>query len=268
MSGVTAEQGSTMSIVVTNTSISKQNLALHNVPPPTFPEDGGKFNSSYSGLFRAENMSLGEPLTLAEALTASNPSLEVSVFIKEMKIYRNDQIVQDARIKFDMLLLIPMELQVSNEAPDVTATVDKKLVKIKNEYVTIDLGDTFKKDLWEGDLFGRKEGEDSPLKMIERLTIGIFKPIINIIDQNKLAVLVTTGGTSQIMEFKDNSSISFKTDSGEIKSPQFNIILKKDTNQNYGSFRVLRVDNAIPSFDFKLYVQAKIKLEQDVIGGK
>jgi hypothetical protein len=124
----------------------------------------------------------------------------------------------------------------------------------------LDFGDSFKKDLWEGDLFGRKPGdENNYLKQIEYINIGIFKTNINILEKEKLAVWAATGKEGSLLKFEDNASIKLASSGEFLYSPKFTVLLEKDTGKKFGSLKILRPEN--PSFDFKLYVEAKAKLE-------
>jgi len=251
MSGGVGTNNSSMTINILDSdgqSISNQfpkDAGLESVDPPEFPQQGELFTSL------PVNMSLNEPLHLEQILNPNSKTLKVGILIEEMKIYKA-QIDVDQSIKFDLLVMIPMDLTVKTPAPNNPG------------YVKLDLGDSFNKDLWEGDLFGRKEeDENNYLKKIESFKLGMIKTNINILEQDKLAVSVTTkGGDPQIMEFHDNAFIELinPNSNGYLYSPTFTVLLKQDSpGSGSGSLRILRSDN--PSFDFKLFVEAKAELE-------
>jgi hypothetical protein len=130
----------------------------------------------------------------------------------------------------------------------------------------LDLGDSLNNSA-EGDLFGRNEDdEDNFLNNITYVKIGISKPNINIIDSSRLAVLVTAKEGNSLLELRDNASLQF---TGAVLNeipfnPKFSVLLRKDQpgDGKPGSFKILRPKN--PSFDFKLYVEAKAAFEYTV----
>jgi len=280
MSGVKIGTSSSMSVGIYDVSDEStlffDSHPLHNVEPPKFP--AGEIFSKASGdilLLPRENnedMSLDEPLDLKAILEVSKATLRVSITIEEMEVLKSELDKPGAAeaIRIDLLVLIPMDLKVQNEIKD--SAVNQK---IKDEYVMLDL-DVLKTDIdpdsEKGDLFGRKEGEKNYLQDIEYvdITIKYSKDDINIIEPSKLAVLVSTkNGGSELLLFKDNdASLKLR---GEFLNkipfnPEFTILLKKDEVENtpgsykdFGSFIITRQDK--PSFDFKLYVAAQVKLE-------
>jgi hypothetical protein len=250
MSGV--DGNVSMSIGIYNAdsvSLHNETPSLHKVEAPKFPVNGKFTDKSI-----LDNQSLNEPLDMKTLL--NNPDsakLKVAITIKDMVIEPSDD---EAHIQFDLLLLIPLDLEVSNEITDTA--VDSN---IRSNYVMLDLGESLNNST-EGDLFGRNEDdEDNFLNNITYVKIGISKPNINIIDSSKLAVLVTTKEGNSLLELRDNASLQF---TGAVLnkipfSPKFSVLLKKDGDGKPGSFKILRPKN--PSFDFKLYVEAKAALE-------
>jgi len=283
MSGVHVEQASSeMTIEVTKTEI-KGTHPLQDVPPPQFP-DGDKFEKIHGAmLLEKDKMSFEdeEPLELSAMLTANNPTLKVAVLIEGMEITRDllEDKDKDVAIQFDLLLMIPMDLKVetkdSSKAPSGIATNEKNETVNLSNYVMLDLGDSLQKGMGDGDLLGRKEGEENYLKDIAYIDIGLtLDPktdfYINIIDSSKLAVLVTTkdGKTKRIMELRPpKTSLRLEGDFlNKIPfSPEFSVLLEKDNKaagggkENFGSFQIKRQKNA--KFDFSLSVKAKTKLE-------
>jgi hypothetical protein len=253
-------------------------LRLHDVAPLVFPKDKKIFTKDDKDKFF--NQSLDDTLKLEKLLNdANSEKLKVAIKLTGMEIERDEfENPEKKYIQFDLLVLVPLDLQVLNDAPDVTTDRD---IKIKEEYVMLDLGDALNKtktgeDGKPSDLLGRKEGdENNALKSIAYVAISLkfSDSDINIIDTRKLAVLVTTtnkDGTklSKLLEFKNNASLRFTGAAlNEIPfNPEFTVLLKKDTpdqpgtiNPSPGSFKILNPTD--PRFDFKLYVEAKAALE-------
>jgi len=242
-----------------NVPLFTKTAPLQNVViTPNFPESDN-FTLSDKDIFVKQ--SLDKPLHMEEILNnADSKSLKVAITIEKMQIKASDMDTYDKKyIKFDLLVLIPLDMKVTNEIPaEINVSND-----IRAKYVALDLGDALKKNSKEGDLFGRKEGEDNALKDITYVSVSIkfSKSDINVIDPNNLAVLVTTENGSRLMEFKDNASLKLEgAFLNDIPfSPQFNVLLEKEQGGSSGSIKILRSDN--PSFDFKLYVEAKAALE-------
>jgi len=244
---------------------------LKPVAQPDFPPDGAVFSKSDGDILieLQDKMSLQpesggskRELDLRQILDPASKTLKVAMFMDEMTIKRDNAEIQEQSITFDLLVLIPMDLKVESatEAPDITVGS----TNIRQNYVTLDLGGAINGSLWDGDLFGRKPGENENdyLKNIRSFKIGMFKTDINILEQGKLAILaITKSGKSQILEFKNNGSIVLDNSGDSLESPQFSVLLKKDSPgpDGPGSLRILRSDN--PSFDFKLFVEARAELE-------
>jgi len=222
---------------------------LDNQKLPELPSDDEFDKELYPMSIKSK-----EPLDLTKIFENDDMTLQYAINIKEMMYYHKDD--NQDRIKFDMIVLIPMDLKISKPITDDGVKDD-----IKGNYVMLDFGQSFKNTLWEGDLFGRKEGEENYLKKIEYFNVGIIKTNINIVDPTKLAILAISGSNSSTMEFRDNASLKLagNSSSESLLSPTFKLILKKDLSENFGSFRILRQKN--PVFDFKLYVEAKAALE-------
>lgn len=204
------------------------------------------------------------PMDLTKIFDNINTTLQFAIHINDMW-YDNDNNIDDqSSIKYDLLILIPLDMKVINPPP-ANAGAD-----IQNKYVMLDLGETFRdKPLWDGDLFGRKEGEKNQLKGIEYFKIGIFKTNINITYPEKLAILAVKKGSrseNAFMKFENNASLKLAGGSSDdelLYCPEFSVLLERDkegnTYKDFGSFKILRPQN--PSFDFKLFVEAKAKLE-------
>jgi len=264
MSGVHVDTASTSTMTINIDDVDRT-YPLEDVNAPGFP-DGGIFNLSYGDILLKHNnkydmMSLDEPIDMGEALNSNSKNLKVAITINGVEIERNKlENMDKTHIQFDLLVLIPLDLVVANEITDPEIDSD-----IRDNYVMLDLGDMLKKGTGDGDLFGRKEGEDNALKYLSYVTIGLkfSKSDINIIDPTMLAVLVTTNSDSRLLQFKNNASLRFTgPDLNKIPfSPEFTVLLEKDTpgTGNSGSFKILRPKK--PSFDFRLYVEAKAALE-------
>jgi len=277
MSGVHVDEDSTMTIDVYDAKGPEANIipgysqkhTLNDVSAPVFPKDGEKFTADNAKfLTDPKLMSITDvpQLDMRDILKAESKKLKVSVQIPGMEIFRDEVEKGDDAIHLDLLVLIPLELEVSNQIPDDIA------VDLANgdKYVMLDLGDALKKTSKGGDLFGRKGGEDDALKVIKSVEIGIRFSTndINIIRPGDLAVLVTSNKRKQIMEFKNNSRLRLTSKEDGLDeipfSPVFNVLLEKNKNaagqyETSGSFKILRP--AKPSFDFKLDVTAKAELE-------
>jgi len=269
MSGVNV-YNSSMSIKIydSNNIFLEETQSLTNVNAPTFPEDnedpgGDRFQifklSDEKGILREQDkMSLDAPIDLSKTLEVSNATLQVGIFIKEMVI--NKSTVGDTAIQFDLLILIPLDFNVSGVV-DSSSDIGQK-------YVPLDLGNSLKKKPGgEGDLFGRKEGEDNYLKEINYVNIRIkfSDSDITITDPKKLAILVESRDYYKLLEFNDNESLTLDSEFLEYPfNPKFSVLLEKDQGKNSGSFKILRQEEQKPSFDFKLYIEAKAELEYTI----
>jgi len=253
MSGVTGSGSMSIGIYnASDVSLDNKTPSLHSVDAPNFPVKGKFTNKDI-----LDHQSLNKPLDMKTLL--NNPDsarLKVSITIDNMEIDSSDA---EKHIQFDLLLLIPLDLEVSNEITDTAVGSN-----IRSNYVMLDLVDSLNNSA-EGDLFGRNEDdEENFLNNITYVKIGISKPNINIIDSSRLAVLVTTTEDNSLLELRDNASLQF---TGAVLnkipfSPKFSVLLRKDGGSTTGSFKILRPKN--PSFDFKLYVEAKTAFEYTV----
>jgi len=203
------------------------------------------------------NSSIGTPLDLLPLFNTSETILKVSVNVPETTIQSNE--AADKIVKFNLYILIPMDLIISEvygkEAPDVIIGG----VNVRNKYVPLDLGDMLAKSDTGNDLFGRKEGKDNLLDDIGSVEIVLKGVDITAAEKDKLRILIKNKGDYRLLELKDNASLKY--DSGQLSepfSPEFSVLLEKDTGTS-GSFKVLRSET--PAFDFKLDVKAKAGIE-------
>lgn len=255
---------STMTLTIVDSDdhpVHEETHPLDDVDTPVFPDDGIFTAGNGNILIDPTKMSLkdDEKLDLKYILKPGSKKLKVAVKIEEVDINKAD-VDLDQAIQFELLILIPLDLEVTNPAPVVTTD---KGIDIGNDYVMLDLGDMLSNNS-DGDLFNRKEG-DNTLNDFKYIKIGLklSDSDINIIDPAMLAILVRTKDGSDLLEFKDNESLMF---TGDILkkipfSPEFKVLLKKDAPGPGGSgtFKIKR--QSYPKFDFKLYVVAKAALE-------
>jgi hypothetical protein len=219
-------------------------------PDGTKTADGSLTTSSFTGANTA-------PLDLKTLFESQGAILKIDVEIHDMEIEYSEDL-NNKSIKFNLYVVIPLNLKASEvagkEAPNVTIGG----VNIKNTYVPLDLGDKLSK-LGTGDLFGREDGGDNLLNEINFVEIVLKEVNITITEKDKLMLLVKNKNDYKLLEFKDN--VSLKYEGGLLSkpfSPEFSVLLKKDTATS-GSFNVLRAEN--PKFDFKLDVNAKAKVD-------
>jgi hypothetical protein len=203
------------------------------------------------------------PLNLTPLFKSGGANLQVDISIKGLELHRGGNYKKD--VKFSLFLLIPLDLKVSGEIADPNVPQD-----IKAKYVKLDLGESFKDNLWDGDLFGREPEEENNLG-IEYMKIGIKKTNINLIDKpGRFAVLATTTENnpenSPLMVLEDNQYLKISSGSPDalLYSPKLYILLEKDKNNNgtyetFGSFKILRQEKL--SFDINLYVEVKTALK-------
>ena len=153
----------------------------------------------------------------------------------------------------DLIIVLNMELEVKKE------TIPEYQVK----YVNLDMG---MDDLFSGsgsDLFGRTPGSDDDLfSNIDSVKINIENFNINIFDEDKLAILVTSGTYIDYINFTDKRYLEMNMDKlPNPFTPEFKILLEKDTGKNYATFAIKRpAAGQTPSFDFTLSVEAKADL--------
>jgi len=230
------------------------NFSVTTKPDGTMIADGSLKESSFNGTSKTD------PLNLTEILNGDGANLKVNIDFTTFDIEKED-IDKESRITFNLFVLIPLDLNVSEipgkEAPDVTVGS----VNLKKNYVPLDFGDLLKNN--GDDLFGRKDGEDNLLNEIELVEITIKGINITIVEKDKLVVLVKSKNDYRLLEFNENASLKFDREFLSIPfSPEFNVLLKKDTGKDSGSLRILRSDN--PKFDFRLELNAKANIEQTI----
>jgi len=256
MSGLSAEPVMTVDIGngVNQTRNLKEATPSFTVTPKP---DGTKIanGSLTTSSFTNDNPN---PLNLAPIFENAGAVLKVEVKIDELEI-TNSETIGDKSIKFNLFALIPLNLKVSEvpgkEAPNVTVGG----VNIKNNYLPLDLGDTLAK-LGEGDLFGREEGKDNLINEVDSLEIILKGVDISIFNKDNIRLLVKIKNDYKLLEFNDNASLKFDSNLLSIPfSPEFNVLLKKDTGTNSGSFKILRTE--VPKFDFRLDIKAKAKID-------
>ena len=259
MSGLVSDDPIVMTVDIGYGSPQKRNL---QEAEPSFTvttkEDGTNVvdGSLTTSSFTSDNPA---PLNLAPIFETEGATLKVNVDIQDMEI-ENDDNIANKSIKFNLYVLIPMDLKVSEvpgkDLPNVTVGSEN----IKNNYVQLDLGDALEK-MGKGDLFGREEGKDNLLKDIDSVELILKGVEISIIKQENLMLLVKTNNNYKLLEFKENASLNFDGSSlGVPFSPEFFVLLKKDViSGTSGSFEILRT--AAPKFDFKLDVKAKAKID-------
>jgi len=177
-----------------------------------------------------------------------------TITIDRSKIDDDDE--SPMKITADLVVLLPLELKVTGEEYSLNS----------RNYVKLDLEAFQQEELMSGDLFGRSGNEDDLLKDLEldfvRITLKINENDITLIDKSKLAVLITAKNTNQIIRFGDsNPYIEFTQEALKYPfSPSFELLLEKENpTSTYGTFRVLNTKS--PSFDFKMYVEAKASLK-------
>jgi hypothetical protein len=256
MSGLTGDSPIVLSVDVGNGSYQIRNLQ-EAIPSFTFTTetDGTKTadGSLTTSSFTAANSA---PLNLAPVFENEGAILKVTIDIEDIEITHSE--AGDKRVKFNLYVLIPLNLKVSEvpgkEAPNVSIGG----VNIRNNYVPLDLGDTLVK-LGTGDLFGREDGKDNLINEIDSVEIILKDIDISVIEKDDIVVLVKNKNDYKLLEFKDNASLLF--DGGNLSipfSPEFSVLLKKDAGTS-GSFKVLR--GGSQKFDFKLDVKAKAKID-------
>jgi len=242
-------------------------------PQVTFDKDKGTVTGDLdTSSFIDNGIYNTKPLELETIFDGENKTLKVDIELDaSWTITYDPNGSYDTKILSRLFILVPLDLKVDKvpeDAPD----------NIKEKYVMLDFGDILNKKSPDGetdgetgsktggDLFGRKPDGDNALKDITYMDIGLkFSPSdINIIDPNKLAVLVTTNDGGRLLQFKEkNPSLRFEgnTLNNIPFSPNFSVLLEKDENKTFGSFKILRQNNQVkPKFDFKLYVEAKAAL--------
>jgi hypothetical protein len=260
MSGIVSPKPIIMTVDIGNGSTQTRNLqeAKESFTTTTKPDgtnvvDGSLTTSSFIN---------GTPLDLAPIFETEGATLKVDINIQDMEI-ENDDNIANKSIKFNLYVLIPMNLKVSEVPGKEALPTNVGGVNIKNNYVQLDLGDALDK-IGKGDLFGREEGKDNLLKDIDSVELILKGVEISIIKQENLMLLVKTNNNYKLLEFKENASLMFDGSSlGVPFSPEFFVLLKKDViSGSSGSFEILRT--VAPKFDFKIDVKAKAKIDYTI----
>jgi len=196
-----------------------------------------------------------DPLDMTDFFNDSNEEFTVDICISELLITNNKNGGFKPTIDCKLCVLIPLDLKVS--AVDGGIPLPSTYSK---DYVP--LGEEFRFGDGTEDLFGRN-GEDNIIKSVGSVDIYLTDIDITIMDDPaKLAVLIENQSAYELLKFgKSNASVTLnKNFINPLFNPGFTILVKKDNNQNFGSFKIKRVDET--KFDFNLSVKAnKAELE-------
>jgi hypothetical protein len=257
MSGIISEEPIVMTVDIGGGNIQTRNLQ-EAMEPFSINHDTNVVNGNLTtSSFTSDNPA---PLNLTPIFETEDATLKVVINIQDMEIENNDDIAGRS-VKFNLYVLIPMDLKVSEVPEKGAPNVNADGVNIKDNYVQLDLGDMLAK-IGEGDLFGRKKGkEDNLLKDIDFVELTLKGVDISIMKKENLKLLVKTNNNYKLLEFKEGASLKFDGSSlGVPFSPEFIVLLKKDVvSGSFGSFEILRT--VAPKFDFRLEVKAKAKID-------
>ena len=198
--------------------------------------------------------SLPGPINFTSVINGDAGILSYTIDIPEFKIYSN---VAAGKIKADLVIVLPLELKITEEDP-----IDPS--ETGYGYVKLDMG--LEELLGEGggDLFGRTGDEsDDIFSQLESVDIIIENRNITIFDQSKLAILVKNGEDKHLLDFSSEESPHWEITSEGLAypfSPAFEVLLKKDNqSHNYATFAVKRMTGG--RFDFTLAIKALADLD-------
>jgi len=205
--------------------------------------------------------SLGGGIDLTDILNSSEVTdINYSIEINSLTINKGD--VADKTITADLLILLPLELKVTTPSG------------YSNEYVKLDFGSAF--DISGGagnDMFGRDDGGSGFFSYVKDVKIYFKNIKSNIIDLEDLAIYVTNSDGTEIdlVELGANNPVlTIKDDiiNPDIFvpfSPQFEVLLKKDDGENFGTFSIKRLPAGKKAeFSFTLAVSGKLSIDETI----
>ena len=218
------------------------NASLTEKPRPSFNSD------PFTGVIPAQ--SLASNLDLAGILGAS--SLEYEISIDEMTLDADD--VDEGTVIFaDLVILLTLEFKITDPNP--------------SEYVKLDFGNVFPEPEDDKDIFMREGKDDDLFNSLDWVEIALSNIENNIFELDKLAIRVENTGTATYINWIDFSeqNPSLRIDMDELPNPftpKFEILLKKDTGQNFATLKIRR--NDAPVFDFFLTARAKASINENI----
>jgi len=199
---------------------------------------------------------------LTDLLNKPNSStLEYAITASAMEIRNDGDQMTGDKITIDLVILLPLEFKITSPSSSTSQAAVG--------YVKLDMGKVFPEPKGNDDLFGRKGKKDDLFSNINEVTVLVDK-FQNTVTGNPLSVLVESTGTTEI-GIPFSRRIDLGTDGAKETiasnalpypfTPKFEILLKKDTNENFATFKIRRKDpNNPPIFDFFLTVEAKTDL--------
>jgi len=228
--------------------------SLHLVPKrPQFAGtiQGPLFDSSLEKLI---------PLTdILNTKNPDSPNLEYKFKIKEWELERVKVMDNpDEIISIDLVLVLPLELQVYSSDPAST------------DYAKLNL-DVFPEIAGAGDLFQRGgAGDDSLFKMLTKASIILDTIDSTVLEYRNFAIRVWVDENKYDKPPLDlganKPSVTF--DSKDIAypfSPQFEFLIKKDEGEDFATLRIIRPkETEIPEFDFTITVIADVDIDYPV----
>jgi len=188
-----------------------------------------------------------------------SPNLEYQFRIMEWELEKVKVLENpDEKISIDLVLVLPLELQVYSSDPAST------------DYAKLNL-DVFPEIAGAGDLFQRGgAGDDSLFKMLTKASIILDSIDSTILEFKKFAIRVWVdenkydkppldlGATKPSVTF-DSKDIAFPF------SPKFEFLIKKDDGKDFATLKILRpLETEEPMFDFSITVIADVDIDYPV----
>ncbi|MDR0503054.1 MAG: hypothetical protein LBH16_07005 [Treponema sp.] len=209
------------------------------------------FTDPFTGSIPPDSLA-NDYINLAGVFNSATPSaISYSILIPAMRI---DNSMEDRVIYADMVICLPLEFRVTNTSP------------INSNYVKLELGDVLP-DLSigdGGDLFFRSGNEDDLFNQIDTVSIILKNKRNTIFEDNNLSIMVSNSINGVVeytsfLNFSDNPPrLDLDIDEiGNPFSPRFEILLRKETGQNYALLKIKRTSEEEPAeFDFFIAVEA------------
>jgi hypothetical protein len=199
--------------------------------------------------------SFGEPINLTDAFYSTADENGLIIIKYEINIPLNLQTIGKT-ISADLVLLLPLEFKIYTPSGYLDYS----------NYAKLSLGDIFP-EFGSGDLFGRT-GDNDLLQNIDMIKITLKNLENDIMDNNKLGILIAADSYRNLIDFSMDSP-SLEIDIDDLPNPfnpRFEILIKKDTpSAAYAPLGIKRQDpNKTPKFDFFLTVEARADIDYTI----
>jgi len=257
--GIQGSNAKIETLTAKGNDLVSQGTPLVEKPKITFPDlDTDPFTMDLS---QHQHSIDGIPsIDLTDLLSSTTPStLEYNIQAEEMTITNVSGQMTGEKITIDLVIWLPLEFKVTKPSS-------------KPGYVKLDMGEAFPETVSDKDLFGRNDKDDDLFSNIRTVTIFVTNIRNDVIGDKDISILIdSTGATGTGIPFsRQIDLVPAKKEIREVIgydelpkpfSPRFEILLIKDTNENYATFKIRRqIPGGQPAFDFFLTIEAQTDL--------